>query len=90
MASAVTIDRPDVVAMVENIAALFTDGDKVEAVALALRHYLDSRKRTGSPFDALKGTVTVAPGVDLTAPFFDDMIRDGLMNETAAASDCKA
>jgi hypothetical protein len=37
MAKVVTINRPDVVALIEEAASKLTDGNKTEAVALAMR-----------------------------------------------------
>lgn len=68
----VTINRPDVVALIEETAARFTNGNKTEAVALALRRLRDAEARSGSLFGAHKGSVNVADGVDLTAPVLQD------------------
>ncbi len=68
MADIVTIDRPDVVALIATMADRFTAGDRTEAVALALRRLGDTPVRTGSLFGVLRGTVRVAEGVDLTEP----------------------
>lgn len=67
----VTINRPDVVALVEEAADRLTDGNKTEAVALAMRHLLDQNARAGSLFGAHAGSVRVRAGVDLTAPALD-------------------
>ena len=72
MASVITINRPDVVALVEEAAAKLTDGNKTEAVAMAVRRLLDQEARTGSLFGAHPGSVRVRTGVDLTAPVFTD------------------
>ncbi len=71
MPRVVTINRPDVVALVEEAAEKLTDGNKTEAVALALRRLLDQHARAGSLFGAHPGSVRVRPGVDLTAPVLD-------------------
>lgn len=71
MPSVVTINRPDVVALIEQAAKL-TDGNKTEAVALALRRLLEQEARAVSLFGAHPGSVRVKPGVDLTAPVLDD------------------
>lgn len=72
MATVVTINRPDVVAHIEALAARLTSGNKTEVVALAL-HNLDERDaRVGSLFGAHKGSVTVREGVDLTKPILED------------------
>jgi hypothetical protein len=72
MASVVTINRPDVVALVEKAAAKLTNGNKTEVVALAMRKLLDGEQRQGSLFGCQAGSVRVKPGVDLTAPAFEE------------------
>lgn len=72
MASVVTINRPDVVALIEEVAQKMTGGNKTEAVALGLRSVLKREARTGSLFRPRPGSVWVAPGVDLTKPMIDD------------------
>jgi len=71
MPTVVTINRPDVVALIEEAANKLTDGNKTEAVALALRCLLDQDARTGSLFGAHRGSVRVHKGVDLIAPALD-------------------
>lgn len=73
MANVVTINRPDVVALIERAARQLTHGNKTEAVALALRRLLDSDARAGSLFGAHPGSVRVRDSVDLTEPALDDM-----------------
>ncbi len=68
----VTINRPDVVGLIEEAAIKLTSGNKTEAVALAMRHLLDNEARSGSLFGAHPGSVTVRRGVDLTLPVLDD------------------
>ncbi len=72
MASVVTINRPDVVALIEAAAVRLTDGNKTEAVALAMRRLLDQDARTGTLFGGQHGSVRVREGVDLTEPTFDE------------------
>jgi hypothetical protein len=72
MASVVTINRPDVVALIEAAASRLTDGNKTEAVALAMRRLLDQDARTGSLFGGQRGSVRVRDDVDLTEPTFDE------------------
>jgi hypothetical protein len=72
MARVVTINRPDVVSLIETAAAKLTGGNKTEAVALALRKLLDSQARTGSLFGRHRGAFTIAEGVDLTEPTFNN------------------
>ncbi len=71
MATAVTINRPDVVALVEEAAEKLTNGNKTEAIALALRRLLEADARSGSLFGAHPGSVRVREGVDLTAPIIE-------------------
>ena len=71
MANVVTINRPDVVALIEQAAKKLTAGNKTEAVALALRRLLEDNARAGSLFGAHRGSVRVRNGVDLIAPALD-------------------
>jgi hypothetical protein len=68
----VTIDRPDVVELIEEAAEKLTGGNKTEAVALAMRRLLQSTARAGSLFGAHPGSIKVAPGADLVAPALDN------------------
>ena len=72
MASVITINRSDVVALVEEAATKLTDGNKTEAVAMAMRRLLDQDARSGSLFGAHPGSVKVRKGVDVTAPVLAD------------------
>jgi hypothetical protein len=72
MPNVVTINRPDVVALIERAAVRLTAGNKTEAVALALRRLLEQDARSGSLFGAHPGSVRVHAGVDLVAPVFAD------------------
>jgi hypothetical protein len=72
MVTVVTINRPDVVALIEAMARRFTGGNKTEVVAVALRQLETQNARMGSLFGAHRGSVRVAEGVDLTAPVFED------------------
>ena len=71
MATVITINRPDVVGMIEEAATKLTDGNKTEAVALGMRRLLEQEARTGSLFGRNRGSVRVRPGVDLIAPALD-------------------
>jgi hypothetical protein len=71
MPTVVTINRPDVVALIEEAANTLTSGNKTEAVALAVRSLLQQNARKGSLFAAHPGSVRVRDGVDLTAPALD-------------------
>jgi hypothetical protein len=72
MPTVVTINRPDVVALIEVAANRLTGGNKTAAVAMALRHLLAQDVRAGSLFGAHPGSVRVRDGVDLTAPVLED------------------
>ena len=71
MANVVTINRPEVVALIEEAARKLTGANKTEAVALALRRLLEQNAREGSLFGAHRGSVQVREGVDLIAPALD-------------------
>ena len=71
MATVVTITRPDVVALIEEAAKKLTQGNKTEAVAVAMRRLLDEDARAGSLFGAHRGSVRIREGVDLTASLLD-------------------
>ncbi len=71
MANVVTINRPEVVALIEEAARKLTDGNKTEAVALAVRRLLEQNARARSLFGAHRGSVRVREGVDLTAAALD-------------------
>jgi hypothetical protein len=71
MANVVTINRPEVVALIEEAANKLTHGNKTEAVAVAVRRLLDENARAGSLFGAHRGSVRVREGADLTAPALD-------------------
>lgn len=71
MANVVTINRPEVVALIEQAAEKLTHGNKTEAVALAVRLLLEQDARAGSLFGAHHGSVRVREDVDLIAPALD-------------------
>jgi hypothetical protein len=71
MANVVTINRPDVVALVEEAAKRLTNGNKTEAISLAVRRLLEHDARAGSLFGRHRGSVRVREGVDLTSPALD-------------------
>jgi hypothetical protein len=64
MPHVVTINRPDVIALIEEAAEKLTDGNKTEAIALAMKRLLDQQARTGSLFGTHPGSVRVHDGVD--------------------------
>jgi hypothetical protein len=72
MANVVTINRPDVVALIEEAANKLTGGNKTEAVALGVRRLLEEDARAGSLFGVHRGSVRVREGVDLTQPVLDN------------------
>jgi hypothetical protein len=71
MPTVVTIDRPDVIELIEAMAKKFTNGNMTEAVALAMRRLRDQEPRVGSLFGLMPGSVKVREGVDLTEPISD-------------------
>jgi hypothetical protein len=71
MPNVITINRPDVIALIEEGAKKLTRGNKTEAVAMAMRRLLEAEARTGSLFGAHPGSVKVRDGVDLVAPALD-------------------
>ncbi|MBA3812296.1 MAG: hypothetical protein H0X27_11770 [Caulobacteraceae bacterium] len=71
MAHVVTINRPEVVALIEEAAMKFTGGAKTKVVGMALRRLLDEDARGGSLFGGHRGSVRVRDGVDLVAPALD-------------------
>ena len=71
MANVITINRPDVVALIEEAAKRLTGGNKTEAVALAIRRLLDHEARSGSLFGAHPGSVRIREDVDLIAHALD-------------------
>lgn len=71
MAHVVTINRPEVVSLIEQAAQKLTGGNKTEVVALGMRRLLEETARAGSLFGAHPGSVRVREGVDLTAPALD-------------------
>jgi len=71
MPNVVTINRPDVIALIEEAAKKLTRGNKTEAVALAMRRLLEQDARAGSLFGAHRGSVQVRDGVDLITPALD-------------------
>jgi hypothetical protein len=71
MATVVTINRPDIVALIEEAAERLTNGNKTEAVALAMRRLLEQDARVGSLFGVHRGSVRVREGIDLVAPALD-------------------
>jgi hypothetical protein len=72
MPTVVTINCPDVVALIEAMAKRFTNGNKTEAVALAMRRLREQDPRVGTLFGCMPGSVTVPEGVDLTASVFNE------------------
>ncbi len=71
MPQIVTINRPDVIALIEEVAEKLTRGNKTEAIALGMRALLEADARAGLLFGAHPGSVKVKPGMDLTAPSLD-------------------
>ncbi len=71
MANVVTINRPEVVALIETAAQKLTGGNKTEAVALALRNLLEKNERKGSLFGMNAGSVRFADDYDPFASALD-------------------
>ncbi|MEO8927014.1 MAG: hypothetical protein ABI306_07605 [Caulobacteraceae bacterium] len=71
MAHVVTINRPEVVALIEEAANRLTAGNKTKLVGMAVRRLLDADVRAGSLFASHPGSVRVRDGVDLVAPALD-------------------
>jgi hypothetical protein len=71
MASVVTINRPDVVALIEKAADALAGGNKTELVAIAVRRLLDESARAKPLFGAHPGSVKIRRDVDLTQPVID-------------------
>ena len=76
MPNVVTINRPDVVALIEEASKL-TRGNKTEAVALALRRLLEQNARSGSLFGTHSGSVLMRADFDPTAPVIDESDAEG-------------
>ncbi len=72
MPTVVTLNRPDVVALIETAANRLTGGNKTEVVALAVRRLLEQDARSGRLFGAHPGSLRVRDDVDLTAPVLAD------------------
>jgi hypothetical protein len=72
MPTMVTINRPDVVALIEQAADKLTARNKTEAVSLAMRRLLAQHARAGSLFAAHPGSVREREGVDLATAGLDD------------------
>ena len=71
MATVITINRPGVVALIRKAAKTLTHGNKIEAVALAVRRLLEQDARAGSLFGAHRDSVRVQEGVDPFAAVLD-------------------
>lgn len=77
MPRVVTINRPDVIALIEQVAALKTGGNKTEAVALALRSLLEREAPAGSLFGWARDIISVPEGADLLQPTWTDAEMEG-------------
>jgi hypothetical protein len=71
MASVVTINRPEVVALIEDAAQKLTGGNKTQLVAMAVHRLLEQNARGGSLFGAHQGSVKIQEGLDLVEPALD-------------------
>ncbi len=71
MVSVVTINRPDVIDLIEDAAKKLIGGNKTEAVAMAMRELLAKTGRTGSLFGENPGSARFADDWDPFAPALD-------------------
>jgi hypothetical protein len=71
MPNVVTINRPDVIALIEEAAQKMTAGNKTEVIALGMRRLLDQDARMGSLFGAHPGSVRVRDKADLLETALD-------------------
>jgi hypothetical protein len=71
MANVVTINRPEVVALIETAAQKLTGGNKTEAVAMAMRNLLEKNERKGSLYGRHPGSVTFSDDYDPFASALD-------------------
>lgn len=67
----VTINRPDVIELIEEAAQKLTAGNKTEVVALAVRRLLDANARSGSLFGVHPKSVRVRHANDLLETALD-------------------
>ncbi|HET6239049.1 MAG TPA: hypothetical protein VFE41_29470 [Acetobacteraceae bacterium] len=74
MPTVVTINRPDVVALIEQAANKLTAGNKTEAVSLGMRRLLAQHARAGSLFGIHPKSVRVREGVDLVTTGLEDTL----------------
>jgi hypothetical protein len=68
MANVVTINRPEVVALIEEAAKKLTNGNKTEVVAVAMRRLLEEDVTRRIP---VRRSVRIREGADLIAPALD-------------------
>jgi hypothetical protein len=73
LANVVTINRPEVVALIERGVKLMTGGNKTEAVAMSMRELIKKNERVGTLFGAHPGSVTFSDDYDPFAPALDVM-----------------
>jgi hypothetical protein len=71
MAHVITINRPEVVSLIEDAAKKLTGGNKTEAVALAMRSLLKQNERQGSLYGRYPGSVRFNDGYDPFASALD-------------------
>jgi len=81
MATAVTINRPDVVALIEVAAQRLTGGNKTEAVAMAVRHLLEQTAGPANLFGAHAGSFRSHDGADLAAPALQNPLDAATVHE---------
>ncbi|MGH9415527.1 MAG: hypothetical protein ACRD01_02770 [Terriglobales bacterium] len=84
MATVITINRADVVALIEHAAARFTQGNKTAVIEMAVKRLLSVEPRSGALFGRHPGSVKIMRGVDLTAPTFEHEPTDAERTRWAA------
>lgn len=82
MPQVVTINRPDVVALIEEAASQLTGGNKTEAIAIGMKRLLADAAYAKPLFGAHPRSVVVGEGVDLIAPVFNDALDAETGDET--------
>lgn len=72
MPTVVTLNRPDVVALIQTAADTLTAGNKTEVIAMGMRALLEQNARGGSLFGRHRGTLWVREDVDLITAGLDE------------------
>ena len=90
MANVITINRPDVIILIEEAAKKLTGGSTTQAVALGMRRLLEQEARSGSLFGAHSGSVRVREGVDLNRARLRYPARRRNQSRNRSVSGCAA